>query len=457
MSKDLTQGSITKNIAVFSVPVFLTLLFQSLFTMIDSLMIGNLASAEALGSVASCGSITFMFVYIANGYAVGYKTVAGQLFGAKKFKEVREAINTSMCSMAAISFLVTVLGSLFTVPLLKAMGTVPEFLADAIVYMRWYFFGVSAIIIRAGVNNLYYALGETKLPMYFQGAQLILHIGLDFVLLKYAGLGVLGLALAGIISRTVTLIPLTVILFIRIRREFPIVKKWFDKDLFKKITAQAIPACMANSINALSNLMVARLVNSFGAYVVTGNNIVGNINNLVYLFNQSVASAAGSFASQNFGAHYLHRIRRCAIYCFLINGIYCLMMLVLFRFVGGEVAELFMGDNTDPELFEQIRTYAGEYLGIISCFYIVYGAGHTINEMLRSVGKTKITVIAMVLMATSRLAVSYGLKPLIGAAALPWGIVSCWFCTYSYTAIYFFIGRWVPHNKGVRHRKALEE
>ena len=296
--------------------------------------------------------------------------------------------------------------------------------------------------------------GETKLPMYFQGAQLILHIGLDFVLLKYAGLGVLGLALAGIISRSVTLIPLTVILFARIRREFPRVSKWFDKELFKRITAQAIPACLANSINALSNLMVARLVNSFGAYVVTGNNIVGNINNLVYLFTNSVASAAGSFASQNFGAHFLHRIRRCAIYCFIINAIYCLGMLVLFRFVGGEVATLFMGGDTDPALYEQIRAYAEKYLGIVSCFYIIYGSGHTINEMLRSVGKTKITVIAMILMASSRLAISYGLKPFIGPAALPWGIVACWFFTYGYTVVYFFIGRWVPHNKGVRKRRA---
>ena len=456
MARDLTHGSITKNIAVFSVPVFLTLLFQSLFTMVDSLMIGNLASAEALGSVASCGSITFMFVYIANGYAVGYKTITGQLYGAKKYLAVRESINTSMCSMLAISLLVTVLGVAFTTPLLKVMGTVPELLPDDIVYMRWYFVGVSAIIIRAGVNNLFYALGETKLPMYFQGAQLVIHIALDYVFLKYGQMGVFGLALAGIVSRTVTLVPLTVLLLVRVKRQFPKPHCYFNKELFKKITGQAIPACLANSINAVSNLLVARLVNSFGAYVVTGGNIVSNINSMVYLFTNSVASAAGSFASQNFGAHFLHRIRRCALYCFLINAVYGVGMLVLFRFVGGEVAELFMGGNTDPALYEQIRTYSEKYLGIVSCFYVIYGAGHTINEMLRSVGKTKITVIAMALMATSRLAISYGLKPFIGDMAIPWGIVICWICTYGYTVVYFFIGRWVPHNRAVRHRQYFE-
>lgn len=452
MEKDLTRGSITKNIAAFSVPVFLTLLFQSLFSTVDSMMTGNLLNAEALGSVASCGSITFAFTYIANGYAVGYKTVTGQLYGAKKLKEVRESVNTSLCSMIAISLLITLLGTVFTVPMLKALGTVEAFLPNAILYLRLYFLGISAIIIRSGVNNLYYALGETKLPMYFQAAQLGLHIGLDYVLLKFTGLGVVGLALAGIISRTVTLIPLTVILLRRMRT-FPKAKKFFCPEIFKKITAQAIPACIANSINSLGSLLVTRLINSFGDYAITANNIVSNINNMVYLFTNSVASAAGSFAAQNFGAHSLHRIRKCALICFAINATYGIAMIVLFQFLGGEIAGLFMGGDTDPTLYENVLTYSTQYLNIVSCFYIVYGSGHVINEMLRSVGKIKITVIAMVLMMSSRLLISYGLAYFIGDSAIPWGIAACWIATYGYTVTYFFIGRWVPHNKGVRRRR----
>lgn len=452
MAKDLTKGSITKNIATFSVPVFLTLLFQTLFGTVDSMMTGNLLSAEALGSVASCSVICTTFVYIANGYAVGYKTVTGQLFGAKKLQEVREAVNTSLCSMIGISLLVTLLGTLFTVPMLKALGTVEAFMPNAVLYLRCYFLGVSAIIIRSGVNNLYYALGETKLPMYFQAAQLTLHIGLDFILLKYTPLGVAGLALAGIISRSVTLIPLVLILLRRMR-VFPKAQKRFCPDIFKKITAQAIPACMANSINMIGALLVTRLINSFGDYAITANNIVTNINNIVYLFTNSVASAAGSFAAQNFGAHSLHRVRKCAFICFGINVVYGLSMIVLFRFLGGELAGLFMGGDTDPVLYEKVLAYSIQYLNIVSCFYIVYGSGHVINEMLRSVGKTKITVIAMVLMMSSRLLISYGLAPFIGDASVPWGIVACWFATYGYTSIYFFIGRWVPHNKGIRRRR----
>ncbi|MBQ7935519.1 MAG: hypothetical protein IJ333_04140 [Clostridia bacterium] len=452
MAKDLTHGSITKNIAVFSAPVFLTLLFQTLFSTVDSMMTGNLLSAEALGSVASGSVICTTFVYIANGYAVGYKTVTGQLFGGKKYKEVREAVNTSLCSMLGISLLVTVLGTLFTVPMLKLLGTIETFMPDAITYLRWYFIGVSAIIIRSGVNNLYYALGETKLPMYFQAAQLVLHIGLDFVLLKYTPLGVMGLALAGIISRSVTLIPLLIILLRRIQA-FPKPEKRFCPFIFKKITAQAIPACLANSINMFGALFVTRLVNSFGDYAITANNIVGNINNMVFIFTNSVASAAGSFAAQNFGAHSLHRVRRCAFICMAINGVYGVALIILFRFLGGQLATFFIGGDTDPILYKKIIDYSVQYLNIISCFYIVYGTGHVVNEMLRSVGKTKITVIAMILYMSSRLLISYGLAGWIGDAALPWGIVACWITTYGYTATYFFIGRWVPHNKVVRHRK----
>lgn len=451
MAKDLTKGSITKNIATFSVPVFLTLLFQTLFGTVDSLMTGNLLSAEVLGSVASCSTICTTFVYISNGYAVGYKTVTGQLYGAKRLKEVREAIYTSLCSMVGISLLVTLLGTLFAVPMLKLLGTVESLLPNAILYLRWYFIGISAIIIRSGVNNLYYALGETKLPMYFQAAQLGLHILLDFVLLKYTSLGIVGLALAGIISRSVTIVPLIIVLLRRIRA-LPKADKWFCPAIFKRITAQAIPACMANSINMLGALLVTRLTNSFGDYAITATNIVNNVNNIVYLFTNSIASAAGSFAAQNFGARSLHRIRRCAFICFTINVIYGVMMIVLFRFLGGEIAKLFLGGDTDPTLYERVLGYSAQYLNIVSCFYIVYGSGHVINEMLRSVGKIKITVIAMVLMMSSRLLISYGLSYYIGDAAMPWGIVGCWVATYGYTITYFFIGRWVPHNKGVRRR-----
>ena len=395
-------------------------------------MTGNLLSTEALGSVASCSTICTTFVYISNGYAVGYKTVTGQLYGAKKFKEVRKAINTSLCSMIGISLLITALGTIFAVPMLKLLGTVESLLPNAILYLRWYFIGVSAIIIRSGVNNIYYALGETKLPMYFQAGQLGLHILLDFVLLKYTSLGIVGLALAGIISRSVTLVPL-ILLLLRRTRALPKAEKLFDFSTFKRITAQAIPACLANSINMLGALMVTRLINSFGDYAITATNIVNNIDNIVYLFTNSIASAAGSFAAQNFGARNLHRIRRCALICFTINMVYGFIIIVAFRFLGGEIAKLFMGGDTDPALYERVLTYSSQYLNIVSSFYVVYGSGHVINEMLRSVEKIKITVIAM--------------APTLGAATVWWGEIIPWIAMYGFTGWYFFSERWVPHYK----------
>ncbi|MBQ8600417.1 MAG: polysaccharide biosynthesis C-terminal domain-containing protein [Clostridia bacterium] len=446
MTRDLTQGSVSRQLASVTVPMYLTMLFQSMFSIIDSMMVGNLISAEALGSVSSCGSITFLFSYVANGYAVGYKIIVGQQFGAKKYKEMREAIYTAVCSMAGISLICTGIGVPLSTTFLKLMDTVPALLPGASVYLRWYFVGIATTVFTSGINNIFYALGETRLPMYFQISQSILHVIMNYVLIQYGRLGILGPAISGIITRTAVLIPLAIILLKRMK-DFPAASRFFSKDAFRNITAQAIPACLANTINSIGNLAVARLVNSFGAYVVTGNSIVGNITNIVYLFSYATANAAGSFASQNFGAHYVRRIRRCALVAVLINALYGVLILVLFQFFGGQIAGAFMGADTDPALYEEILAYSNDYLMTLSYFFAVYCCGHVVNELLRSVGKTKITVWANIIMIIVRVGVSYGLASVIGEGSIYWGLIITWFATYGYTAAYFFLGRWIPHYK----------
>lgn len=452
MTKDLTQGSVTRQLTSVTVPMYLTMLFSTMFGIIDSVMVGNLINAEALGSVSSCSSITFLFSYVANGYAVGYKIVTGQLFGAKKYKEMREAVYTSLCSMVGISLICTGIGVPMSTTFLKWMNTVPELLPGASVYLRWYFVGIATTVFLSGINNIFYALGETKLPMYFQIAQSILHVIMNYILIRYGNMGILGPSVSGIITRTAVLIPLAVIMLKKFK-VFPAAERIFSKDAFKKITAQAIPACLANSINALGNLLVSRLINSFGAFVVTGNSIVGNIINMVKIFSYATANAAGSFVSQNYGANHIRRIRRCAQVMMLGNLLYSILIWLLFRFFGGQITGAFMGAETDPALYNQVLNYANSYLMTITCFIGVYCCGHVINELLRSVGMIKITVWGNIILVIARIGFSYALAPVLGASTVYWGEILPWIAMYGFTGIYFFSERWMPHYKHFHLKK----
>jgi Na+-driven multidrug efflux pump len=144
--------------------------------------------------------------------------------------------------------------------------------------------------------------------MFLQMAQMLIHVAMDFLLLGYFDMGIAGLAIAGWISRGVTMIPLIILLFVRIK-DFPRAKKIFRWIMFKKITSLAIPSCLAHAASALQVLLVNRLINSFGTHTVTGINISNNISNFSLLIINAVASGAGAFASQNFGAKHMKRIK----------------------------------------------------------------------------------------------------------------------------------------------------
>ncbi len=454
MVKDMTKGSISKNIISFSAPVMITLLCQSLFSTIDSLTVGRLVDAEALGSVASCGSIINLFMLLANGFAVGYKIVVGQFFGADRPRHTKQAIYTSFILMGGLSVLITAMGVLLSAPMLRMMDTVPALFDGANLYLKLYFAGIGMIIIRSGVNNIYYALGDTKTPMYLQMAQLTIHIVMDIVLLGFFNMGIAGLAIAGWISRGITMIPLIWLLFVRIK-SFPRPKHYFHWMTFKKIWSLALPSCLAHAASALQALLVNRLINSFGAHVVTGNSIAGNINNFFLLIINAVASAAGAFASQNFGAKHMKRIKNCGMICLGINIVYSILMYLIVTFFGPELIHLFMSDSTDPALYQQITDYAQRYMMIYSAFIVVYNVGHVYSEILRSVGKIRVTVVAAFVGVAVRVVGTYILAHYIGESAIYWGIPLTWITYYSIPIIYFFTGHWLPHYRAVHNNPEL--
>ncbi|MBQ6946835.1 MAG: hypothetical protein IJN42_02210 [Clostridia bacterium] len=454
MVKDMTKGSISKNIITFSVPVMITLLCQSLFSTIDALTVGRLVDAEALGSVASTGSIVNLFMLLANGFAVGYKVVIGQFFGADRPRHTKQAIYTSFIIMGVLAAVITTLGVLLSAPMLRMMGTVPELFNGANLYLKLYFAGIGMIIFRSGVNNVYYALGDTKTPMYLQIAQLTLHVLMDFLLLGYFNMGIAGLAIAGWISRGVTMIPLIWLLFVRIK-DFPKPKHYFHMMTFKKIWSLALPSCLAHAASALQVLLVNRLVNSFGTHVVTGNSIAGNINNFFLLIINAIASGAGAFASQNFGAKHMKRIKNCGMICLAINVVYSVLMFIIVKVFGNDLIHLFMSDSTDPALYDQITVYAQRYMMVYSAFVVVYNVGHVYSELLRSVGKIRVTVVAAFVGVFVRVVGTYILAHFIGETSIYWGIPLTWISYYSIPIIYFFSGRWLPHYRAVHNNPEL--
>lgn len=452
MGRDMTKGNITKHITLFSIPLFVIGVCQTLYSFIDTMVVGQFVSANALASVGTCSSIILFFMIFSNGFGVGFRVITAQLFGSGELKKTKLSILTSLIVMAALSVICCVLGVIFSRLMLVALGVPPHLLADALLYLKIYFYGLPFIIMYNGLNNLFYALGDSRMPMITQIVCFVLNIGLEIILVATFKLGVAGVAWSGFITKGINFV-IVFIAILKKMRNFGKADKLFDFRIFKKILSVGFPASIAQSIGAINSLAVYRLINSFDTAVIAGYNISTKIDALFMLFINTIASSCGTLVSQNYGARNLHRVRRGFKLCMLLNGCYSLLTIVFARLFGSQLTGLFMNSDTDILLMDDITSFVNAYVITVSIFYFIYGIGHIANELLRCVGKIKITVFSTLIVVVVRICSAYILSNYIGPASIFWSLPISWFAGYIITIIYTFTYKWVPHIKGIRHNK----
>lgn len=452
MSRDMTKGNITKHITLFSIPLFIIGICQTLYNFIDAMVVGRFVSANALASVGTCASIILFFMVFSNGFGVGFRVITGQLFGSGEHKMTKLSVTTSLIVMAALSVVCCALGIIFSRLMLVALGVPEDLMSDALLYLQIYFYGLPFIIMYNGISNLFYALGDSKIPMLTQIICFVLNIGLELALVAVFDMGVAGVAWSGFITRGINFLIVLIAIFKKTHK-FPKSDKIFDFKIFKKILSVGFPASIAHSIGAINSLVIHRLINSFDTPIIAGYNIAAKIDSLFMLFINTIASSCGTLVSQNYGARDMHRVRRGFKLCMLLNACYSLLTIVFARLFGTQLTNLFMNADTDIMLKDDITSFVTNYILIISIFYFIYGVGHVANELLRCVGKIKITVFSTLIVVLARICLAYLLSNYIGPAAIYWSLPISWFSGYVITITYTFTYKWLPHIKGLRSNK----
>lgn len=453
-NKDMTSGSIPRHLISFSIPLLITSLFQFSFSFLDSIMMGQFVGVSELGAVSCCGTIINFFMLFSNGMGIGIQTVVGNLYGGKHYRSTRTAFTTVFVILGVLSVLSTVLGISFSGPLLRMISTPEELLPYAETYMRLYFSGLTLIIFTNGINGMFHALGETRIPMLVQIINFFVNVGLDLLLLRYFKLGVAGVALAGIGTRAVAL-TILLIFFIRRARSVAPRTKWFRWDLCKRIFVMGLPACLGASVNTIGDMMLRNLTNSFGANVISALAICGQLNNICFLIVNAICAANNSFVAQNYGAHRIKRIKKCVNMSFFFTCAYSAIIILVFTFFKEALFGIFIGADTDPVQRTEIFDFAGRYITVINMCYIIYALGHLVNEVMRGIGKTIFPFFTALVNLGMRLIFSYALVSVLGESVIYWNIPVGWLCGYMISIVYYFSGGWVPHHK-LAHQVELE-
>jgi putative MATE family efflux protein len=384
MITDLTEGKPSKVLWGFSIPMLLSVVFQQLYNIVDSIVAGKFVGAQALAAVGASYPITMIFMAIATGANIGAAVVISQLFGAKNFARLKTAIFTSVISIAILAAALTVFGLIFCGGMLNLLSTPENIFADSKVYLNIYIGGLVFLFIYNICTGVFTALGDSRTPLYFLIASSVGNIILDIVFVVPLKMGVAGVAWATFIAQGISSVLAFVVMLRRIRKIQSRRYKKFSFVMLGKISLVAVPSILQQSFVSIGNLFIQSRVNSFGSDVIAGYSAAIKLNTFAITSFSTLGNAMSSYTAQNVGAGKLFRIPQG-----LKAGVVMLIAVALPFF-----AAYFIFPNSMMNIFVNSQETAiiavgKNFLRIASPFYFIAAAKLTVDGILRGAGRMK--------------------------------------------------------------------
>ncbi len=435
--KDLTTGNTAKVIVIFALPMLAGNIFQQLYNVVDSVIVGNYLGKEALSAVGASFPVMFALISLVIGIATGSTTVISQYFGAKNYEKVKAAIDTMYVVIFLAAVIISFVGIYFTESIFRLIQLPETIIPDAVKYLQIIFGGAILMFGVNATNGILRGLGDSKTPLYFLIFSTILNIAFDFLFVVVFKLGIEGVAYATILASGITFI--IAIIYLNKSHElihFSIANFRFDKEIFLKSLKIGLPTGLQNMVVAIGMVAIYRIVNQFGTDVIAAYSVAGRIDAFAIMPAMNFAMALTTFTGQNIGAKKLSRVREGLKATIVLTA----LISIFFSFVSVFFGEYLMGIFTpDPN----VRAIGYQYLIIVSSFYIVFSTMFSFTAVFRGAGDTLVPMfITLFALWFIRIPVSWFLSERMGETGIWWGIPIAWGFGLSFSAIYFVIGRW---------------
>ncbi|MDR7855953.1 MATE family efflux transporter [Tissierella sp.] len=385
----MTEGKISKSIILFAFPILLGNLFQQLYNVVDSLVVGNVLGKEALAAVSSTGSLIHLIIGLIGGIFVGAGVIIARYYGAKNQKSLSIAVHTTIAFAFIAGAIVTVIGVVFTPWLLKLMGTPDDVFADSVTYLRLYFTGGIGIVMYNACMGIFQAVGDSKRPLYYLIIASIINVVLDILFVAVFNFGVGGVAVATVISQFVSaILGFTKLTKVDGDYKLYIKKIKIDGEMLKSLMKMGLPTGVQNSVVAFANVIVQSNINQFGSIAMAGSGSYTKLEGFAFLPITSFSIALTTFIGQNIGAKKYDRVKEGARFGLIAGCSLAQIIGVIIWFLAPKLISFF---NSDPAVIEQGVMRAR----IICLFYFLLALSHCLSGILRGAGKTKIPMIVM--------------------------------------------------------------
>ena len=299
---DMTEGSAFRHLLNFAIPLLFGNLFQQMYNMVDSWVVGNYVGKQAFAAVGTVGPIVNMLIGFFSGLASGASVVIAQFYGAKKPEKVRQAVQMAILITLVLTVLFTAIGVSMTPMMLRLMKTTDEVFPEAVSYLTIYFSGMIGLLFYNMCSGVLRAVGDSKRPFYYLVVAAMINTVLDLVFVIYFDMGVAGVAYATIIAQAASA-ALTLITLIHTDSCVKLTAHNFHLhwDVLAKIFTIGLPAALQMAVTAFSNVFVQSYINFFGTECMGGWTAYNKIDQLIFLPMQSLSLAITTYVGQNLG------------------------------------------------------------------------------------------------------------------------------------------------------------
>lgn len=439
-TKDMTTGSSMKLILGFAVPLLMGMLFQQVYSLVDTIIVGRFLGVNALAAVGATGSINFLIIGFCLGLCNGFALPVAQRFGAKDYDGLRKYVGNSAVLSVIIGGTITVLTVVFCRNILQIMDTPADIIDLSYNYIVVIFAGIPATLLYNILSSHLRSLGDSVTPVAFLILSACLNIGLDLLFIVTFHWGVFGASLATILSQLVS--GVLCLVFIIIRFDILHLKRddWrLDPAYVRNLLVMGLPMGFQYSITAIGSVILQAAVNSLGSIAVASMTAASKISMFVVCPFDALGSTMATYGGQNVGAGKLERLAKGLRSAVILGAIYSAVIFVVVYFFGENMIQIFLSPT--EENAATVLVWAKEFLVINAAFYFPLALVNIVRFLIQGMGFSGFAVFAGVFEMVARTIVGLFLVPVFGFVAACFASPLAWIFADAFLIPAFFFCR----------------
>ena len=427
--RKMTEGSITRHLLAYALPLILGNFFQLTYNAVDSIIIGKFAGEGALAAVSASNPVITIVILGVSGISIGASVLMSRFYGAGDHDALRREVATTILFGAACSLAVFALGLCFAPQILRLMNVPADILPLAQRYLRVIFVG---FLFTFQYNILAAALrsvGDSKTPVRFLAGASVLNATLDLVFVAGLRWGVTGAGLATVIAEGVS----ALLCAVYMQKHIPLLRLTrrdmrVDRALLRETVSSGSITALQQACQPIGKALIQSVINAQGVSMIAAFNAVGRVDDFACIPEQSISSSMMTCIAQNRGAGQSARVRETLRRGMQLEAVYGVCIAVAILLLKRPIMLLFAAQDS-----REMIDMGVSYLSLMALFYILPGMTNGIQGFFRGMGEMKTTLVATFIQISIRALVVYLLVPRVGLSGAAWACAIGWSCMLIYT------------------------